>query len=256
MNCEEAEELLGAYALDALPEDDAQRLREHLHSCQKHDTATAELRSTASRIAATTDAVAPPAALRARVLHAVARTPQDAPGASSAHPAAARAANGAALRAPAAANVIPFRRRLPLAWAAVAAVLIAAFIGLGAWNIVLQRRSGDDVGALASRATSITTLRSSGTTGGGVVIYDAHDKKAVIVTEGVAALDASRQTYQLWAMTDGHATSLGLMPAPVNGGMLAVVPFDASKEQQIAVSIEPPGGSAQPTTPPVLVADV
>jgi anti-sigma-K factor RskA len=255
MNCEEAEELLGAYALDALPEGDASRLREHLRSCRKHDTALAELRSTASRLAATADAVAPPAALRARVLDAVARTPQDAaavPVATrlpSARPVQRREREGAA-------TVVPFPRRVQWAWAAVAAVLVAAVVGVGAWNVVLQRGSGDNVGALATRATSISTLKASGATGGGVVIYYAHDKKAVVVTEGVAQLDTSRQAYQMWAITDGHATSLGLMPSPVNGSTLAVVPFDASKEQQIAVSIEPPGGSAQPTTSPVFVADV
>jgi anti-sigma-K factor RskA len=254
MNCDETEELLGAYALDALPDDDAALVREHLPTCDKH-AAAAGLRSTATRIAATVDGIAPPAALRSRVLDTVSRTAQDAPDARTSSGAGNAAANGARV-ASAPSKVVPLRRRVPVAWAAIAAVLVAAVIGLGAWNIVLQRGSGDDVGALATRATSVSALKASGTTASGFVIYYKDEKKALIVTDGVPSLDASRQAYQLWAISDGAARSLGLMPPPVEGSSVIVVPFDASKEQQIAVSVEPPGGSAQPTTAPVLVGDV
>ena len=36
MSCAEAEDLLGAYALEALPEEEARRVEEHLRSCAEH----------------------------------------------------------------------------------------------------------------------------------------------------------------------------------------------------------------------------
>ena len=36
MNCSEAEELLGAYALDALPPDEAVAMRAHIAGCDEH----------------------------------------------------------------------------------------------------------------------------------------------------------------------------------------------------------------------------
>ncbi|MBF6599160.1 MAG: anti-sigma factor [Dehalococcoidia bacterium] len=257
MNCEEAEDLLGAWALDALTDDERGEMAAHLRSCARHAAAAADWRATAARLAATADVVAPPPALRSRVLQAIAATPQDGVARPVLAGAIPRAGDQQRRRPP---PVAAARRRFfelrPAAWAAVAAVLVAAVIGLGAWNAVLQRRSGADVGRLATRASSVSALRMNGTQNAGVVVYYANEKKALIVTDGLPALNAATQTYQLWAISGGRARSLGLLPAPVGGSSVAVVPFDAGSAQRIAVTVEPPGGSAQPTTPPVLVADV
>ena len=71
ITCREAEELLGAYALDALPDDEARRMAEHLATCQEHATATAELRQTQSLLALAVDDAKASADLRARIMSAV-----------------------------------------------------------------------------------------------------------------------------------------------------------------------------------------
>lgn len=255
MNCDEADELLGARALDALPAAEARAFDAHAAACPRHAAAAEELRAAAMRLAAAPTLAVPPASLRARVLAAVATTPQDQAAATTDYvptQGAPRRADGRS-----GSKLLRLPRRVPLAWAGVAAVLVAVIIGLTAWNVVLQRRSGSDVAALASRATSVTPLQATGSApGGGVVVYYAGDHKALIITEGLPALDPGQHVYQLWAMSDGKPTSLGLVPPPVAGSSIVVVPFDAETQQQVAVSVEPPGGSTAPTSAPVLIGKV
>ncbi|GAA5511617.1 hypothetical protein Dcar01_00328 [Deinococcus carri] len=55
------------------------------------------------------------------------------------------------------------------------------------------------------------------------------------------------QAYQMWQLQDGQPVSLGMFQG--QGFLLAGLPPGA----QIAVSVEPPGGSPQPTSTPILV---
>jgi anti-sigma-K factor RskA len=75
------------------------------------------------------------------------------------------------------------------------------------------------------------------------------------VGDAFPPLDAS-QNYQLWAISEsGEATSLGLLP-PEDGVPRTKVEFDGSNAVRIAVTVEPAGGSEQPTTEPVYTARV
>ena len=78
MNCEQAEELLGAYAVDALDAEEAAAFRAHIASCSNHASAAAELRAVAARLPELAGERDAPVALRSRVLDAIAATPQDA----------------------------------------------------------------------------------------------------------------------------------------------------------------------------------
>ena len=73
MNCDEAEDLLGAYALDALPADDAASMRAHLDGCAEHAAKAAELRAVALRMHELAEPIEAPVRLRGRVLDAMAR---------------------------------------------------------------------------------------------------------------------------------------------------------------------------------------
>lgn len=236
MNCAEAEELVGAYALDALPEAEAARMREHLASCAEHAAKVAALRAVASYLPAAEEVAPPPAGLRRRVVDAVA--------------AEASKAGDTPVR------LRPARRWQPAAspvraWMGVAAVLVAAVGGLLAWNIVLLNRDGAGLQQLAARATAARPLIAGDQSGPvGTVLYFADERRAVVVADGLGELDAS-QSYQLWAIADGAPQSLGLMRA---GARSIVVPFDASRQQQLAVTIEAAGGSDTPHGPPVASA--
>ncbi|MEX2245706.1 MAG: anti-sigma factor [Dehalococcoidia bacterium] len=246
MRCEDAAELLGAYALDALPPDEMAAVREHLAGCAKHQVQAAELRAVAARLPALTDPREAPGGLRARVLNAVAREPQQ-----------------AAARREAPRRVETARSRLSwwpsrgYAWGAMAAVVFGAIAGLLAWNIILQTGDGgSDAQRLASLATSVSAIEASGAPGSGAVIYVASEHKAIVVASGLERLDATQRTYQVWAVSDAGAESLGLMQPEADGHVSMVVPFDAERAGVLAITVEPAGGSPQPTSDPIYSAEI
>lgn len=254
--------MIGAYALDALPPDEAEAMRAHMASCATHAEAIAELRAVAVRLHALVGETPPPAALRSRVLAAVA-----------AEPAASRdgvvtpmrgtrlATTGASDARAANARMVPTAttsRRIPTyAWGSIAAVFVAAIAGLLVWNIVLQRRldNRDSATQLAQRLERSVPLRAPDATsdGGGTVVFLPDERRAVVLGDELPALDAGH-TYQMWEIDQQSPVSLGLMRADASGRGTAVVAFDSSRPAILAITIEPAGGSTQPTTPPILSA--
>ena len=87
----------------------------------------------------------------------------------------------------------------------------------------------------------------------GTVVYFGEEKKALLISEGLTVLDRTK-TYQMWAIGGGQPISIGVMNAVSGGNVTTVVPFDASRTGALAITIEPAGGSAQPTAAPVLIA--
>jgi anti-sigma-K factor RskA len=254
MNCDQAEELLGAYALDALPPDEAQAVREHLAGCARHASEAAELRAVAARLPAAAEPRNPPPELRERVLAAIAGESQQSAVAAAPAAEAPRPSESARSRtswAPASG------RRFTYGWGALAAVVVAAFVGLLVWNFVLLNRldGESDLERLAQSATSVTALQTADGETAGSVIYFDDEKTAVVVGAGMEQLGDDR-TYQLWAIDGGAPQSIGLMEPGEDGSATVTVPFDAGASTVLAITIEPAGGSPAPTTDPVMIAEV
>ena len=249
MNCEEAEDLIGAYALDALPDDEASSMRAHLVSCADHSARVAELRAVALELPALADLIPAPTGLRARVLDAIAQeSTQGLTAPRSISDAATRHANARVQWSPSSI------RSFSMAWGAIAAALLITLGGLLTWNLVLQNRSGASVERLASRATNVATLKQTSGGVGGTVVYFGDEKKALVVSGALTSLDSTK-TYQIWAVGGAQPASIGVMNAAPGGTISAVVPFDAARTGTLAITIEPAGGSAQPTTAPILTAN-
>ncbi len=73
---------------------------------------------------------------------------------------------------------------------------------------------------------------------------------AVLIASGMRKI--SDKTYQLWTIESGKARSRGLIKA--GSGMYLVKSLGAA--DTIAITVEPAGGSAQPTTTPVMTAPI
>ena len=183
MNCDTVRELAPAYVLGALTRDEEQAVREHLATCGEPHPEFEAFGGVVQYFDETVELMEPPAALKARVLAAVAAEPQArASGATSerartpvaprtldeppvvpvaapasvARPAEARAEPAAAPEvapkaapapvAPAVAPAIVARRRAsPWRWlVGIAAVL--AIVGLAGWNVLLQIQLGSATG--------------------------------------------------------------------------------------------------------------
>lgn len=240
MNCEEVEELAGAYALQALPLETMRQVEEHLASCSAHPD-IAGLRAIALSLAMAAPEREPPPALRARLMQAI--------GGESA---------GATPSVPQMAPSTPARGwswpRLP-SWRwlrpspySFAAVLAIAVVALLAWNVLLQISQDGD------QETFVRTLADGGVASGRIV-YIQEEGVALLTVEGLAPLPAEK-TYQVWAISDGGATGIGLFNASANGEATAVMEVDLSGVEVVAITIEPAGGSPQPTTEPVLKAEI
>ena len=229
MICDEANELLAAYSLSALPPEELAAVRRHLATCQRHDEALAELQAVAERLPLSAEEREPPPQLRARILEAF---DAEAAARSPARPAAVRA------------GVAPGRRLMrerPAFAYLVAAALLVAVVGVATWNVVLQVGGDEESAVVASFV---------GESGQGQLVYLQDDRIAFINLE-LPEPPAGR-VYQAWGIYQGGAVSLGLLPSQG----VAAFSADLSEASAVAVSEEPEGGSAQPTTEPLLVAEL
>jgi anti-sigma factor RsiW len=222
--------LSGAFALDALTEDEAAEFHRHLTHCQACRDEVRELRETAGRLGAG-DAMRPPPALRARVLEAAARQPQLPPRLAP----AGRA-----------------RRRMPRLLAAAAVVVAVVGAGIG----VLGIRGGTQapLSPSVSRVFNApdahkATVRTAN--GGRLTVATSHRLNEMAVdTERLPELGRA-QVYQIWAV-HGRAMTPAAVLKNAKAGAAMTMPGPGTK---VAITIEPAGGSEQPTTEPIVTVD-
>jgi len=241
--------LTGAYAVDALTAAETDAFERHARRCPACAEEARGLREAAARLAMAT-AIAPPPAMRARVLAAAARTRQAAPpsrrsGAASAQP--ARRLIGAARHRPV----------ISAALTAMAAAIIVLVVLAGLTRHQLQQadaRNGAVAAVLAAPDARLVTART--TVGGTVTVVMAlREHRAVITARGMPSLSGSR-VYQLWVMSPGHARSAGLLTAGRTGSTAPVLAAGVTAGDSIGITIEPAGGTSQPTTTPIAVMPV
>jgi anti-sigma-K factor RskA len=223
--------LTGAYALDALDDVERAAVERHLRGCSECAEEVAEFREVGSWLAGRV-AAAPPPEMKDRVLALARETRQVSP--PTGH-----------VRLP---RVGP--RRLLVA--AAAAVVLAGGVGLGnaAWQ---NQQDAEQARLQATRITDVVTdparRESVGRiAGGGAATVVAADGSAVFAARGLPPLPEDK-TYQLWIVGGDHIESAGLLDVE-NGATRAWV-GDAPPGSSLAVSVEPAGGSEQPTTTPI-----
>jgi anti-sigma-K factor RskA len=234
------DELIALAALGEL--DDAER-RELDHEAAQDAEVAAALRDALETAAALQagGAAAPPATLRNRVLDAIENVAQQPAGGPD------RTTAGVAPVT----SLDEHRRsrgRLLLAAAAV----IGLIVGLG--GLLANRSSNSDVVAAVLDADDVVARPLSGSLSGTVTVSHSASVDAVAVT--ATGLDplAAGQTFQLWLVDDAGATSVGVF-RPASDGTVRVR-FDNVDPAGfvLGVTVEPSGGSDQPTLPIVLSA--
>ncbi|MDQ3493084.1 MAG: anti-sigma factor [Chloroflexota bacterium] len=278
MSCAEADELAGLYVLDALEAAESEAVRAHLRDCDQAHQEFAELGGVVPALAELFEPVDAPAALKSRVMaavaaagvpHAAAGVPAALPSSSPAVPAAtpSQAEMDARLWEPPAIEGPQSqpRRQSSLGWGmAAAAVMVIAV--LGAWNVVLQSRAGEveQRAQMVARAIAASTdpdaevavLRGTGPAQGasGFAAFPSDGDGYIVLVDLPAA--PAGQTYQAWHLVDGQASSAGLLTVGSDG--YAVLSGVDSREdaQQIALTIEPAGGVDTPSTDPIVAGEI
>jgi anti-sigma factor RsiW len=228
------EELLGAYALDAVDDDEARQVEAHLRECPRCRAEVAAHREVAALlISSSTHPV--PDGVWDRIAAELGEVPPPVP---------IEVAFGER-RAP--------RRGVLTGLAVAAAIALIAVVGA----VLVSGGGGtadDEQLALLLRDpdTEVVELQTpEGAAGARAVIGE--DGDSVLVPTDLPALGTG-QTYQLWGLPGGRdeMVSLGVLGAEpdqqefhVEGGVTA-----------LAISREPGGGSTQPTTDPVVTGSV
>ncbi|MFH5822894.1 anti-sigma factor domain-containing protein [Georgenia sp. AZ-5] len=243
MNDNDAErELLGAWALDAV--DDVERAA--LERAIRADPELAEeartLRETAALLAAD-GAVKPPAGVRDNVLAAVAETAQQNPRPSPPQERRARRANAA---------ITASGRHRRARWLAAAAILLVAAIptGLAVQQAQRAQRAENEVTALAEAlARPDAQLLGANVEGGGRAVAVVTDEVTIFAAQDLPALTDQR-VYQLWIVDQGEASSAGVMQP--EQGLVSTEIDDLPADSVLAITVEPAGGSEQPTTTPIV----
>jgi anti-sigma-K factor RskA len=216
MDAETLHDLTAAYALDALEPGEREAYEAHLAGCERCRDEVAEFSSVAAALAHAVEPASPSPALRERILDA------------------ARAERP---------KVVPLRPRWAYPVAAVVAVAACTAIGLGIWNVSLHDRLGN------SNAEAIQRVAVSGAPGS-FVVYSG--RSAGLVLSGVGSAPSGK-TYDAWVINGKTTSPAGLFPG---GRGVTYVPLHrkVSKGSVVAVTVEPAGGSAQPTAKPFLVS--
>ena len=96
-------------------------------------------------------------------------------------------------------------------------------------------------------------MASDGATG--TVVASRQRNEAVFLSSGLPEV-AADQTYQLWVISAAGPTSAGLLDLSEQGTTGPVLASDTGQAQSLAVTVEPAGGSEQPTTTPLLVVEL
>ena len=215
--------LSGAYAVDAVDDLERASFERHLADCPTCRAEVASLRETSAALA-DDSAVAPPPALRAAVLDGIGRV----------RPLPPVTVGGPVHR----------RKWFP----ALVAAVVLALVGVGAAVWQPWREDTSTTLTAADRvladpdAQRVTQELPNGATA--TIVRSAKEHRAVIVTEDMPPAPQGK-VYQLWLQTPAEdMVPAGLMPA---SGTTALLDGDSDDAIGVGLSLEPEGGSEQPT---------
>ncbi len=229
-------QLSGAYAVDALDAAERDRFERHLRRCQScaHEVRGLQATATGLGLAAARPA---PEQMRGQVLIRAARTRQLPPVTDGRRQPQQRS------------------RWMPRLAVAMAAVVMAAVIALGITLAATHRqlnearaRQAEIAAVLNAPGAQIVTTRSK-TGGTATAVVSWRLRKGILTLAGLPALPASK-IYQLWVIGPKLTK---IRSAGLADGTASAPPVLAAGLQRgdvIGVTVEPAGGTRQPTMAP------
>jgi len=237
--------LAGAYAMDAVSPPDRARFERHMARCEACRQEVRGLREATAALAAAA-AVRPPDAFREAVLRQAGQVRQ-------APPAGARPpARWAALRR----RELGWRPRLAVALAGVlAAVAVAGgVITYGMQDRIDQDQRRELTVAAVLTASDATMMTARVSTGGTATVVMSHRERALVFTAARLHALPAADGYELWLIGPAGTRAAGMIAAAGRGRMVGpVVVSGLAAGDSVRMTVEPAGGSARPTSSPVLV---
>ena len=250
------------------------------------DTREALDSETAALLGSSLRPVAPPAAIRAALLEAVAREPQAGQSVGAADSddrdvdsdtggtSGAAAGRGTGSADSADSSVVPLdvHRRRRSAWrtglmrAAAAVVLLGVGIGVGRWSArgavdeamdsMAKSMAPTQHYAHLNQAQDVQRVTDTMPDGHVATLTWSQDMSMTALTLPAAMKDsAGDRSLQVWLKEGERTTSLGVYD-PRDGAGFSFLDIMPRPGQQIVITMEPAGGSPQPTTPPLVTLRV
>ena len=220
---------VAVYALGALPPDEARAVEAHLRTCAECRQEYGALRPAVTAMASSAevnDAACPGPLLKMRIMREVRRT-----------------------------AVVPglATNRRPM-WTAAAAAVVFAAAGVFAGVSLIDGRMHHDADVIAKQSQMMGDLAAGKRyrfADGAVVVHGPH----LYVTMPKMPMPPKGMIYQAWTLPKGSkkmAPSITFMPS--SDETIVRLPESPQHVAAVAVSVEPAGGSLQPTSKPIAVA--
>jgi anti-sigma-K factor RskA len=252
MNNERFEDLKDAYVLDALPEEERRSFEEFLAAHPERQAEIDELGAVAGLLAFSPEEQEPAPELRERIMEVV----------------EAEAAPRSESRGSVFARLAGYIGARGLALGAAALLVM----GLLSWNLLLQNQVEDLQGQVQNsqgqvedlqaqvqdaQAQQTQTIQLSGTwanQGADAEVASISDNRIVLVADDLPSVPEG-QTCQIWVIKGDVPEPSGLFQ-PGGEETAAPITTPIKEGDTIAVTVEPAGGSEQPTSDPVLSAEL
>jgi anti-sigma-K factor RskA len=218
-------DLLAAYALDALDDDERERFERHLGDCEECTEQLALLREPVAALAYAAEGPVPPKELRDRIIEGARAEPR------------------------AAVIKLPRRNWALGAVAGVAAAAAALAIGLGLWanslsNSLDRERSEN---AAYKQAAELLAASARPLVGANGSLLVADNGRAAIVVCGLAGAPSAK-TYEAWVISGKSPQPAGLFRGG-SGCSPVLLTQRVPKNATVAVTLERAGGATSPTLP-------
>jgi anti-sigma-K factor RskA len=221
---------LAAYALGALDEREAAELEAHLAECEACRIELRWLEPAVDLLPRSVEQLEPPADLRNRLMATVRAEARDA------SPAGTEAG---------------VRRRRPwrtMIWRPATAGAATGLLVAGGVAGYLVHQPSDSSSVVAARGVSSAPGSPAG-------MLERSDGSAILTMSNLPALPAD-DVYEVWVERDGALEPSSLFVPRRDRTAEAAVPDGLDDADAVLVTREPRGGSRQPTSPPLLRADL
>jgi anti-sigma-K factor RskA len=221
------EDDLAAYLLDALTPDEAREFDRHLRDCARCQERARWLRASVEMLPTAVPQVEPPPALREQLMQTVR--------AEAAQPRA--------------------RRRPRRGWLGRLTAVPRPAIALGAVLIAIAGAAGYALGTGGEEnGTTTVTAQVNPSLAGARATLERDGDSGILRVSGLP--QHRRSIYELWIQEGKQVRPAGLFQVDRSGRGAAAIPSGLDGADRVMVSLEPPGGSAQPTSDPLVIADV
>jgi anti-sigma-K factor RskA len=254
MNHERFEDLIDAYVLGALPEEERRSFENYLAAHPERQAEIDELGAVAGLLAFSPQEQEPPPELRRKVMEVVE---------AEAEPRRVRGRSTFA-------KVGDYLSVRSLAFGAAALLVI----GLLSWNVllqsqveVLQGRVQDAQGRVQDLQAQVENARdqrqqsptvelegSWADQGANAKVVSIQENQVILVARNMPSVPED-QTCQIWVISDDVPKPSGLFQ-PDRNITAAPITNSITNAEVIAVTVEPAGGSKKPTSDPVLLANL